>query len=741
MTDQTPDEPTQEPAAEEPTIRTNDEAPDRASEQSAEQTASDGAEPSGDPARERIANVSPDDLVEPADASEHVDTQLPDVEPFAAEHEVQDDDSVSDDSVDGEAESTAPPVDPVDDEDAHDDGSADASPAEGEPGPTRRPAERVTSGGERIAKMMARAGVASRREAERMIVEGRVTVNGEKITSPALDILPSDRIRVDGKPMEAPQETRLWLYYKPLGLVTSESDEKGRQTVFDALPRDLPRVMSIGRLDINSEGLLLLTNDGELKRRLELPATGWLRRYRVRVNGNPSELTFDPLRRGAVIDGEEFQPMEIRLDSQKGANAWLTVGIREGRNREIRRAMAHVGLQVNRLIRIGYGPFRLEGLEENEVREIKRRVLRDQLGGLLTGDAEELPHSRGARRGAAETQGDRPAHPGGRDRSSPQDRPARGDRPERGDRPPRTGDDRAADRGGARPPRGGQGGSAERDDGRPARPEGGFTRKPRHGSAGASHGKPRTGGQGGPARAPWGERDRSYGPRPARPAEGASRTARGPGDGGAGKSSRDSRAVSGAPRPDRSRDADSRDRKPRTGGNSGGFGDRPRSGYAKPAQDGRPRDGGQDGARSQQRRSESRVEGDAPRAPRAAGFAGKPAARGAKTEGGWQGGRGESGRGPGDRPAGTRDRFAKPGGAGPRSTSGPRADRPAGGQPGGKPASKPGGKPGGYRGDRSGPRPGGKPAGTRPGGSGPRGPRPGGGAGKPRGPGGGGIGR
>ena len=263
-----------------------------------------------------------------------------------------------------------------------------------EPTPAEIPAETAeTPQGERIAKVMARSGVASRREAERMVVEGRVTVNGTRIDSPALDVTPADRIRVDGKPLEAPQETRLWLYYKPLGLVTSASDEKGRQTVFDALPRDLPRVMTIGRLDLNSEGLLLLTNDGELKRRLELPTTGWLRRYRVRVNGQPNELTFAPLRRGVTIEGEEFQPMEISLDSQQGANAWLTVGIREGRNREIRRAMAHVGLIVNRLIRIGYGPFKLTGLEANEVREVKRKVLRDQLGGLLTGETEEKPRS------------------------------------------------------------------------------------------------------------------------------------------------------------------------------------------------------------------------------------------------------------------------------------------------------------------------------------------------------------
>lgn len=303
---------------------------------------------------------------------------------------------------------------------------------------------------DRIAKVIARAGVASRREAERMILEGRVTVNGQKIASPALDVMPSDRITVDGKALEAPQETRLWLYYKPVGLVTSEADEKGRQTVFDALPRDLPRVMSIGRLDLNSEGLLLLTNDGELKRRLELPATGWLRRYRVRVNGQPNDLTFAPLRRGATIDGEDFAPMEIKLDSQQGANAWLTVGIREGRNREIRRAMMHVGLQVNRLIRIGYGPFKLTGMEENEVKEIRRRVLRDQLGGLLTGDSDERePRSyrersgdgeRGDRRDAGKTDfrrddargGDRQKPFGKRDDMDRPDRDGRG----RGERKP-----------------------------------------------------------------------------------------------------------------------------------------------------------------------------------------------------------------------------------------------------------------------------------------------------------------
>ncbi|MGB7268893.1 MAG: pseudouridine synthase [Albidovulum sp.] len=245
--------------------------------------------------------------------------------------------------------------------------------------------EEKTSG-DRIAKVMARAGVASRRDAERMIIEGRVAVNGKAIQSPALDILPTDRVTVDGKPIDAPQPARLWLYYKPLGLVSSNKDEKGRQTVFDTLPKDMPRVNSVGRLDINSEGLLLLTNDGGLKRRLELPSTGWLRKYRVRVNGRPNDATFDPLRRGVQVEGEDFLPMEVSLDRQQGANAWLTVGLREGKNREIRRAMTEVGMIVNRLIRVSYGPFRLNTMKPGDVVEVKQRILREQLGE--TGETE-----------------------------------------------------------------------------------------------------------------------------------------------------------------------------------------------------------------------------------------------------------------------------------------------------------------------------------------------------------------
>ena len=234
--------------------------------------------------------------------------------------------------------------------------------------------------GERIAKVIARAGVASRREAERLIAAGRVTVNGQPITGPARNVTAADRVVVDGRALDAPDPARLWLYHKPRGRVTTTRDEQGRPTIYDDLPGDMPRVVSVGRLDLNSEGLLLLTNDGGLKRRMELPATGWLRRYRVRVNGTPTEATFAPLRAGLTLGAERFQPMTVTLDRQKGANAWVTVSIREGRNREVRRAMEAVGLMVNRLIRLSYGPFQLGNLKPGEVEEIRPRVLREQLG-------------------------------------------------------------------------------------------------------------------------------------------------------------------------------------------------------------------------------------------------------------------------------------------------------------------------------------------------------------------------
>ena len=239
--------------------------------------------------------------------------------------------------------------------------------------------EHYLSKGERIAKIIARAGISSRRDAERMIEAGRVIVNGKVITSPVLNVTKKDRIRVDGKEIQATDEERMWLFHKPLGVVSTSRDEQGRQTIFDVLPKDLPRTMNIGRLDINSEGLLLLTNDGAIKRRLELPSTGWLRRYRIRVKGAPNDKSLAPLREGVRIEGEDFRPMDISVDRQQGANAWLTIGIREGKNREIRRAMAHIGLMVNRLIRISYGPFQLGNLRPGEVEEIPRKVLAAQL--------------------------------------------------------------------------------------------------------------------------------------------------------------------------------------------------------------------------------------------------------------------------------------------------------------------------------------------------------------------------
>ncbi|NOD34607.1 pseudouridine synthase [Ruegeria sp. HKCCD7318] len=240
--------------------------------------------------------------------------------------------------------------------------------------------------GDRIAKVLARAGIASRREAERMIEAGRVAVNGKTINSPALNVTAKDKIVVDGKPVSEPEPSRLWLYHKPAGLVTTTRDEKGRETIFDKLPEDMPRVMSVGRLDLNSEGLLLLTNDGGIKRKLELPSTGWLRKYRVRVNGRPKDEDFEPLRKGLVIEGERFQPMTVTLDRQQGANAWLTIGLREGKNREIRRAMEDIGFTVNRLLRVSYGPFQLGDLKQGEVEEVRRRVMREQLG--LDADAK-----------------------------------------------------------------------------------------------------------------------------------------------------------------------------------------------------------------------------------------------------------------------------------------------------------------------------------------------------------------
>jgi len=235
--------------------------------------------------------------------------------------------------------------------------------------------------GERIAKVMARAGLCSRRDAERWIAEGRVKVNDRKISSPALNVSDKDKIEVDKKPLPMREPTKLWRYHKPVGLVVSHRDEKGRASVFENLPPDMARVVSIGRLDINTEGLLLLTNDGELARKLELPATGWLRRYRVRVFGSVDEVALAKLKKGIVIDGVHYGSIEAILDREQGKNNWLTIGLREGKNREIKVICEHMGLQVNRLIRISFGPFQLGDLNPGKVEEVSGKVLAEQTAG------------------------------------------------------------------------------------------------------------------------------------------------------------------------------------------------------------------------------------------------------------------------------------------------------------------------------------------------------------------------
>lgn len=243
--------------------------------------------------------------------------------------------------------------------------------------------ERSDQAGERIAKVIARAGLASRREAEDWIAAGRVTVNGVVIDSPARNVTARDDVSIDGQKLPARERTRLFLFHKPRGLLTTRVDPKGRPTVFERLPNNLPRLISVGRLDFNTEGLLLLTNDGELARLLELPATGWLRRYRVRAHGSVSQPQLDALRDGVDIDGMHYGSVEATLDRIQGSNLWLTFAIREGKNREVRNVLGHLGLTVARLIRVSFGPFALGEIAEGAVEEVPTRVLREQLGERL----------------------------------------------------------------------------------------------------------------------------------------------------------------------------------------------------------------------------------------------------------------------------------------------------------------------------------------------------------------------
>jgi 23S rRNA pseudouridine2605 synthase len=255
----------------------------------------------------------------------------------------------------------------------------------------------------RIAKAMARAGLCSRREAERWIADGRVSVNGKLLRTPAVEVSGADKIIVDGRPLPAAEPPRLWRYHKPKGLVTTHADPQGRPTVFDKMPPEMPRVVSIGRLDFNTEGLLLLTNDGELARYMELPATGWARRYRVRAKGRTTPAELEKLKGGVDLDGVQYGPVDATIDSVQGANMWLTIAIREGKNREVRKILSHLGLDVNRLIRVSFGPFQLLDLAPGAVEAVKRRTLADQLGPKIanqfgmteSADQRKERHARG----------------------------------------------------------------------------------------------------------------------------------------------------------------------------------------------------------------------------------------------------------------------------------------------------------------------------------------------------------
>ena len=233
---------------------------------------------------------------------------------------------------------------------------------------------------ERIAKKLSRAGVCSRREAERWIAEGRIKVNNVILSTPATNVSEKDKILVDNIPLPKPSLTKIWRFHKPKGCLVTENDPKGRKTIFQILPKSLPRVISVGRLDYDSEGLLLLTNDGAISRKLELPSTGWLRKYKVRVHGIVDKSALLKIKDGIKLDNFKTGPIEASLEIQKGTNAWILIGIREGKNREIRRIMDHLGYPVNRLIRLSYGPFQLGNLKSSEVSEINKNVIKNQLG-------------------------------------------------------------------------------------------------------------------------------------------------------------------------------------------------------------------------------------------------------------------------------------------------------------------------------------------------------------------------
>ena len=623
--------------------------------------------------------------------------------------------------------------------------------------PVRAPRTEATAGDdtmkpERISKLLARAGVASRRDIERMIMEGRVAVNGKVLETPVLNATLADKIEVDGQPIRGIERTRLWLYHKPAGLVTTNADPEGRSTVFENLPEELPRVMSIGRLDINTEGLLLLTNDGGLARVLELPTTGWLRRYRVRAYGEVDQPALDALKEGIAVDGVLYGAIDATLDRKQGHNVWITMGLREGKNREIKNVLGALGLEVNRLIRVSYGPFQLGDLPEGKVQEVRGRMLRDQLGPRLIEESkanfdapiyahgveiDEEEAAAPAKKPPREAKPEwaRDERPTDKKRAAPKDWSDKGDRRER-----------ALGRLDTR-----------RDDGKPGDK---FADKPKR-PAGNTKGRTANVWMA-PGARPLGEKAAAAaarrkpdprGPKPAerfddrptstvqitraRDEEGDWIRADGPdqkpgGRGGDRGGDRGGKPGGFGARPPR-RDGD--DRAPRREGTDRGpkrdFGDRAERAPRREGEDRGPRkDFGDRGPRKDfGDRGPRKPFGDKPDRPRTERFTPDRARDDRPRDDRPRDARSRDDRPRGERPAGDRPFGDKPRAAGPQ---GERSfgDRPAGksfGKPAGKPSGKPagksfGGKPGG--GKSFGGKPGGRPAG---------GPRSGGPGGKPTG--------
>ena len=527
---------------------------------------------------------------------------------------------------------------------------------------------------DRLAKVIARAGLCSRRDAEGWIADGRVAVNGKIVLTPAFNVTSRDKIQVDGLPLAARQGTRVWLYNKPAGLVVTEKDPEGRPTIFEELDRmGLPRVLTVGRLDINTEGLLLLTNDGGLKRVLELPSTGWLRRYRVRAFGSVTQTQLDSLKHGITVDGVQYGPITATLEREQGSNVWMVLGLREGKNREVKNVLGSLGLEVNRLIRISYGPFQLGDLAEGGVEMVKARMLRDQLGKKLAESAgvdfeSEMPDTAPVRderpvRSPRDRQPLRPRPPMGRDNVRDRD----DDRPMRPRRIHFEDDGRAPE---AFEPKGDGRSRRDRDE-QPAR----------------SFGKP----AGRPGRSDRPEGRKSFGDRP--PRRDGHKPARG------GFSDRPKKDFGGRPKRD--------------------FGDKPpRPHGERPARGPRPERGFEDRPKRDYGDRPQRPYGDKPaRGPRTERPHGDRPARSDRPV------RGDRPYGdrpqradsrPGSKAFGDRKPFSgKPGGADKPYAGKPGGARPAGGRPGGKPFA---GKPGGSR------PTGGRPSGGRPTG-GPRKPR------------------